>query len=257
MCILFVALVATPGRAAGLDIASGPLLHRLPLHAAAVDHMNFMMYIPTGVNAPHDGFPLILFLHGSEQRGDDPSLLVNLPILSFAQKVDGFPFVTIVPQCPRGLLWSPDMLRQLLAAVEELTPVDKDRLYLTGFSMGGYGTWQTAAALPGVFAAIAPLCALSDLPDTPRLADVPIWAFHGARDANVPVSESQRMVGALREEGNQARLTVYPDLAHDCWTMTYNDSRLYLWFLSHSLSDPLHNEESHGYMWVRAARDPL
>jgi len=167
MCILFVALVATPGRAAGLDIASGPLLHRLPLHAAAVDHMNFMMYIPTGVNAPHDGFPLILFLHGSEQRGDDPSLLVNLPILSFAQKVDGFPFVTIVPQCPRGLLWSPDMLRQLLAAVEELTPVDKDRLYLTGFSMGGYGTWQTAAALPGVFAAIAPLCALSDLPDTP------------------------------------------------------------------------------------------
>jgi predicted peptidase len=236
MCILFAAALATSGQAAGLDIAPGPSLHRLTLHDAAADHLNFVVYLPPE-EAPHAGWPLILFLHGSEQRGDNPSLLMNLPILTFARKVGGFPFVTVVPQCPRGLLWSPDTLKQLLAAVEDLISVDKDRVYLTGFSMGGYGTWQTAAALPGVFAAIAPLCGMSDLPDAPRLADVPVWAFHGARDANVPLSESQKMIGALRDEGNSARLTVYPDLAHDCWTTTYNDSRLYLWFLSHSRAD--------------------
>ena len=111
------------------------------------------------------------------------------------------------------------------------------RVYLTGFSMGGFGTWQTAAAYPDVFAAIAPLCGMSDLPDAPRLARIPIWAFHGAQDVNVPVPESRTMINALKNAGADARLTVYPDIAHDCWTMTYRDSRLYLWFLGHSLSE--------------------
>ena len=204
-----------------------------------IDHVNYVLYLPTAAHYPPAGWPLILFLHGSQQRGDDPAVLYRLPILSFAEEDRGFPFVTIVPQCPQRMYWSPKALKQLLDAVEGMITIDKARVYLTGFSMGGYGTWQTAAALPGVFAAIAPLCGLSDLPDAPLLASIPVWAFHGARDENVPLSESRKMIRALRRAGDDVRLTVYPDLAHDCWTMTYNDSRLYLWFLAHSLSSSL------------------
>ncbi len=90
----------------------------------------------------------------------------------------------------------------------------------------------------GVFAAIAPLCGLADLEDVPRLAGIPAWVFHGARDRNVPLSESMKMVRALRRAGGHPDFTVYPDQEHDIWTMTYRDSRLYLWFLTHSLSAP-------------------
>ena len=164
-------------------------------------------------------------------------MLEDLPILRFAAEDPDFPFVTVVPQCPRGMHWSPVVLRQLLDAVEAILPIDRDRVYLTGFSMGGFGTWQTAAALPGVFAAIAPLCGPSDLPDAPLLSALPVWAFHGARDENVPLSESEKMIDALRRAGADAQLTVYPDLAHDCWDTTYGDSRIYLWFLAHTRSD--------------------
>jgi predicted peptidase len=231
----FLALVAVASVQAGdLTVPSGRSLHRLSIHDAAADHVNYVLYMPSVSRDVQGGLPLILFLHGSEQRGDDPSVLEELPILRFAEMDKGFPFVAIVPQCPRGVRWSPSVLKQLLDAVEAILPIDRDRVYLTGFSMGGFGTWQTAAALPGVFAAIAPLCGPSDLPDAPRLSTLPVWIFHGELDENVPLSESERMVEALRRAGADARLTVYPDLAHDCWDMTYQDSRIYLWFLAHS-----------------------
>jgi len=221
--------------AADRGLAPGRSAHRLALHDQADDHVNYLLYVPPG-DQPASGWPTILFLHGSEQRGDNPSMLEDLAILAFADRVGGFPFAAILPQCPRGEHWSPGVLRQVLDTVEAEVPVDRNRVYLTGFSMGGYGTWQTAAAMPGVFAAIAPLCGLSDLPDIPHLVGIPAWVFHGARDRNVPSSESVRMVSALRQAGGDPRFTVYPDQAHDIWTMTYRDSRLYLWFLSHSLS---------------------
>ncbi len=225
---------ATSAPAADRGLSPGRSSHRLVLHGQADDHVNYLLYVPPG-DPPAAGWPTILFLHGSEQRGDNPSVLEDLAILAFADRVGGLPFVAILPQCPRGEHWTPGVLRQVLEAVENAQPVDRGRVYLTGFSMGGSGTWQTAAAMPGVFAAIAPLCGLADLPDVPRLVGVPAWVFHGARDRNVPVSESVTMVRALRRAGGHPQLTVYPDREHDIWTMTYRDSRLYLWFLSHSL----------------------
>jgi predicted peptidase len=162
-------------------------------------------------------------------------MLQDLAVLAFAERNRDFPFITIIPQCPSNTQWPPRIVKSVLDSVESMVRVDRTRVYLTGFSLGGYGTWQTAAAYPGTFAAIAPLCGMSDLPDTVRLARIPSWAFHGAQDVNVPVTESRLMVGALKKAGADARLTIYPDLAHDCWTRTYRDSRLYLWFLSHSL----------------------
>ena len=229
------ALAAPSVRADDRGLPAGRTAFRLAVRDQSTDHVNYLLYVPPR-DAPSSGWPLILFLHGSEQRGDDPAMLRNLAILSFVDMQGQFPFVAVVPQCPSGQHWSPSVLKQLLDAIEAALPVDRGRVYLTGFSMGGYGTWQTAAALPGIFAAIAPLCGLSDLPDVPRLAGMPTWVFHGARDQNVPLAESLKMVDALRRAGGKPRLTVYPDFPHDIWSITYRDSRLYLWFLAHSLS---------------------
>jgi predicted peptidase len=233
MVLLLAAAVSV--HAADRGLSAGRSTHRLVLHDQADDHVNYLLYQPSG-NPPAGGWPTILFLHGSEQRGDNPSMLEDLAILAFADRVGGLPFVAILPQCPRGEHWTPGVLRQVLDAVEREVAVDRGRVYLTGFSMGGYGTWQTAAAMPGVFAAIAPLCGMADLGDVPRLVGIPTWVFHGARDRNVPLSESVTMVRALRRAGGDPSFTVYPDGEHDIWTMTYRDSRLYLWFLLHSRS---------------------
>lgn len=236
--ILLAAVVAAGASAADKGLPAGRSMHRLPIQDSLTDHVNYLLYVPPAYSqGAATEWPLILFLHGSEQRGDDPGMLQDLALLAFAEKDKQFPFITIIPQCPSNTHWPPRIVKSVLDSVESMLRVDRRRVYLTGFSMGGYGTWQTAAAYPGVFAAIAPLCGMSDLPDIPRLKAIPIWAFHGAQDINVPVSESRKMIAALRNAGVDARLTVYPDLAHDCWTMTYRDSRLYLWFLDHSRSD--------------------
>jgi predicted peptidase len=215
----------------------GRSVQSLPLHDALNGHVNYLLYVPSAYSHdPASEWPLIIFLHGSEQRGDDPALLDDMALLVFAKEQNDFPFIAVFPQCPRNTLWAPPIVKSVLDSVEAILRVDRNRVYLTGFSMGGYGTWQTAAAFPATFAAIAPISGLSDLPDVVRLKGIPIWTFHGAQDINVPVTESRKMIDALRRSGADARLTVYPDRAHDCWTMTYRDSRLYLWFLDHSLT---------------------
>ena len=236
-CVILAVLIATSASAADNGPPLGRSLHRLSLHDPLADHVNYLLYVPQSyTQSPSADWPLILFLHGSEQRGDDPALLDDMALLAFAKEAGDFPFVAVIPQCPRNTYWPPRIVKKVLDSVETMLRIDRDRVYLTGFSMGGFGTWQTAAAFPRTFAAIAPICGLSDLPDVPRLTGTPIWAFHGAQDANSPVAESRKMIDTLRRSGTDARLTVYPDLAHDCWTITYRDSRLYLWFLDHTLS---------------------
>ena len=236
-CIILAALIAASASAVDNGPPLGRSVHRLSLRDPLADYVNYLLYVPQSYSqSPASDWPLILFLHGSEQRGDDPALLDDMALLAFAKEDGDFPFVAVIPQCPRNTYWPPRIVKKVLDSVETMLRIDRDRIYLTGFSMGGFGTWQTAAAFPGTFAAIAPICGLSDLPDVPRLTGIPIWVFHGARDINVPVTESRKMIDTLRKSGTDARLTVYPDLAHDCWTITYRDSRLYLWFLDHSLS---------------------
>jgi predicted peptidase len=103
--------------------------------------------------------------------------------------------------------------------------------------MGGYGTWTLAAAYPDRFAAIAPICGGGKAFMAYRLKDVPVWAFHGAKDNVVPVKESEELVNAIKARGGDAKLTVYPDAGHDSWTATYNNQELYDWFLKHRISD--------------------
>ena len=201
---------------------------------------NFLVFQPHG-SAPKSGWPLILFLHGAGERGSRLSAVTKHGIPKVAPQIEGFPFLCVSPQCPAGETWQVEALLGLLEHVIKKHRVDPRRVYLTGMSMGGYGTWSLAAAQPKRFAAVAPICGGGDvvsvlLADAPRLRvlkTLPIWAFHGGKDEVVPVSESERMVDAFRKIGNSPKLTIYPNSAHDCWTGTYENGELYSWLLSH------------------------
>jgi len=153
-----------------------------------------------------------------------------------------FPFIVVSPQCPDGEIWSNETLLELLDEIIATHPVDTNRIYLTGLSMGGYGTWSLGLQAPERFAAIAPVCGggepirvlLASPAKTKSLKSMGVWAFHGAKDPVVKVEESQRMVDALKKAGvRDVELTVYPEADHDSWTATYNNEKLYEWFLKH------------------------
>jgi predicted peptidase len=129
--------------------------------------------------------------------------------------------------------WKADQLIQLVDHVAGGLNIDPTRIYVTGLSMGGFGTWRLVAAHPERFAAAMPICGGGD-PQTmaESLRAIPIWAFHGERDSVVPLSASERMVDAVRAAGGQVRLTVYPEVEHDSWTQTYNNEEVYDWLLS-------------------------
>ena len=111
--------------------------------------------------------------------------------------------------------------------------VDQGRVYCTGLSMGGFGTWELAITYPQLFAAIVPICGGGSPYIAARIRHIPTWVFHGGRDNVVPLYESQRMVDALKRAGANVQLTVYPEAGHDSWTETYNNPDLYTWLLSH------------------------
>ncbi|MCR2821142.1 prolyl oligopeptidase family serine peptidase [Lederbergia panacisoli] len=182
-------------------------------------------------------YPLVLFLHGMGERGDDLNLVKQHGPPKLVEERD-YPFILVSPQCPidiqRYSTWHlyMDDLNALVDEIIEQYRVDKKRVYVTGLSMGGYGTWDLAKRNPEKFAAAAPICGGGSTRQIEQLKDVPVWAFHGAKDDVVPVEESERMVEALSEVGGNVKLTVYPDANHDSWTETYNNPKFYNWLLN-------------------------
>ena len=186
-----------------------------------------------GQELHRDRRPLLLFLHGAGERGEDPALAKRHGPLKVLEQGMDLPFVIAAPLCPPGKWWNNHMLIEFLDHLLATNPVDPDRVYLTGLSMGGFGTWSLATEFPDRFAAIAPVCGGGYWFLADQLRDVPVWAFHGARDEVIPLEESQRMVRAIQAAGGDAQLTIYPEADHDAWTETYANPELYRWFLSH------------------------
>ncbi len=199
--------------------------------------LNYLLYLPPAYDAePARRWPLIAFLHGRGERGDDLALIKKHGLPRLVEERPDFPFIVVSPQCPLGTYWPHlvDTLEAWLDAVLKQVRADRRRLYLTGLSMGGYGTWFWAMARPDRFAAIAPICGGGDPDYAHVLKDLPIWVFHGAKDTVVRPAESRLMVKALKNAGSaQVRLTIYPDADHDSWTRTYANPELYDWFLAH------------------------
>lgn len=191
---------------------------------------HYLVVTPDGYD-PQQKWPLLIFLHGRGESGDNLDLVkVHGPYKMVADQK--LPFIIVAPQSPADEWWDTDMLSALVDRVLEELPVDRERVYLTGLSMGGYGTWDLAVKRPEVFAAIAPICGVGKASQAARLKEVPVWAFHGGKDPVVPMSGSADMVRALYELGCDARLTIYPEAGHDSWTETYNNPELYKWLLS-------------------------
>lgn len=193
----------------------------------------FLLYLPEGFADDGRRWPLIVFLHGAGERGSDlERVKIHGPPKIVEGKTD-FPFIVVSPQAEAGRSFDGDAVIGLLDEVLRQLPVDEDRIYLTGLSMGGFSAWAWATQEPGRFAAIAPIAAGWSTEDACKVKGVPIWAFHGAKDAVVPVGPHQEMIDAVNACGGDAKMTVYPDADHDSWTAAYANPELYEWFLQH------------------------
>ena len=233
LCILLACAVSVPVQARTLT--GLPRQKRILVTGRPVT-VRYLLYLPEGYRAEGKRkWPLILFLHGSTEKGDDVETVKRAGLPAHLEKTKSFPFVVISPQLPESQeRWDPVEMKALLDAVLVDLRVDRDRMYLTGWSLGANGVWTMAARYPDLFAAIAPVAGWGDVDSARTLRNLPVWDFHGARDTNVLPDESVTMVTALRREGGTVRFTLYPDLDHDCWSTVYGTAELYEWFLRHS-----------------------
>jgi predicted peptidase len=199
--------------------------------------VNYLLYLPEDYARSSKKWPLVLFLHGSGERGSDVELVKRNGPSKLVEEGKKFPFILVSPQCPERTIWDNKMLAALLDDIESKYNVDKNREYLTGLSMGGHATWSLAIQYPERFAAILPVCARGYPQDVYVLKDVPVWVFHGKKDDIVPITDGEKMVRALIEAGGNVKFTIYPEAGHDAWTETYNNPEIYEWLLSHSLED--------------------
>ncbi len=209
--------------------------------------VHYLLYLPGDYGRdPHYQWPLIIFLHGASERGDDPSVITRYSIPAFLTNTLDFPFIVLSPQSPLDNWWSnqTDVLDALITQIQSAYAVDPQRLYLTGQSMGGFGTWAMALKYPTRFAALVPVASGYDVtPDMvpPNICDlktVPIWVFHGALDESVPPDQVTAMVQALQACSGNVRFTLYPDADHlGSSNRAYADPGLYAWLLQQALPD--------------------
>lgn len=191
----------------------------------------YRTYFPKDYSDQGATHPLLFFLHGSGERGTDLNLLTTATLPKFIEEGLDLPFVTVCPQCSQ--MWHARTLLVLLDEVIEKYNVDRSRVYLSGNSMGGLGTWMLANIASDRLAAIVPICAPSTIINPENFKDLPIWCFHGAMDSMVPIGESVKMIRQLRNAGCSVRFTVYPDTDHDSYTPAYHDPEFITWLLSH------------------------
>jgi predicted peptidase len=211
-------------------------------------YLKYLLYLPKDYNAKPDyKWPMILFLHGMGERGDNLEIVKISGIPKIVEEKEDFPFIAVSPQCPANSNWILEQtaLHALVMEIIEKYNVDKNRLYLTGLSMGGFGAWHLAEAYPHLFAAVVPICGGDpywfiardkDMWGSPErfkiLKDIPIWVFHGAKDETVPIENSRQLVDILQKYNGNVKFTVYPDVGHNSWERTYENPELYDWLLN-------------------------
>ncbi len=200
------------------------------LETTVTVNMDYLLYLPKDYDK-QESWPLILFLHGAGERGDNLELVKKHGPPKLIGEGREFPFIVVSPQCPKNSRWYPIQLTALLDELTGQLKVDEDRVYVTGLSMGGFGTWSLAAHTPDRFAAIVPICGGGERFAARYIKEIPVWVFHGGKDRAVPLERSQQMVDALKSVGGNVQFTVYPDAGHDSWSETYANPELYEWLL--------------------------
>lgn len=222
--LLFI--FAKTGIAQQIETVKNP---KLPYH--------FLVHYPEGYkDNPKKKYPLILSLHGRSLQGNDVEKVKSYGVIYETLRGLKIDFIVVAPQCQSG--WDNAKLIQILDYAESTYQVDKSRVYLTGMSMGGYGAWHLAGAYPTRFAAVAPVCGGGKVSDAENLKALPHWVFHGAKDIPVPITESEKMVKAIRAAGNkQVEFTVYKDWGHSELAVVFSKKELYSWFLKYKKGD--------------------
>ena len=232
------ASAALPGGAAALPgAAPGPALgwEQTESFRGVVTKqvaLRYLVWMPDPAAKPATGWPLMIFLHGSGERGHSLAKVKAHGPPMYAAAGRRFPFVLVAPQVDEGDSWHSDEIEALRADLVARLPIDPDRVLVTGMSMGGYGAWNYAVAYPEQLAAVVPVCGIGNVERAARVAQVPVWAFHGARDSVVPIAADREMVEAVREAGGQVKFTVYDDIGHNAWDRAYADPALYAWLLA-------------------------
>ena len=195
---------------------------------------HYLRYVPSAMSGT---FPLVIFLHGAGERGSEDGSELDLVKRYFwfdrVDRGEEFPFIMAAPQCPRERYWGCyiESLERFRAFLLDTLPVDPGRVYLTGLSMGGTGSWLWSLGYPEHFAAVAPVCGTGVYWYGEKLADKPVWAFHGDLDDTVPPRESLDMVSSINRRGGHAKLTLLHGVGHDAWTEAYRGTKLMDWFL--------------------------
>jgi predicted peptidase len=195
----------------------------------------YLLALPEGYQADEaKTWPLVVFLHGSGERGTDLELLKKHGPSRLMAEGQRFPAIMASLQCEAGQIWNPHGVKAAVDHLLKTQRVDAKRLYLTGLSLGGFGTWDTAMEYPETFAAIVPICGGAGVRwvMAERIKDLPCWIFHGDQDTAVPLEFSTKMHGALTKAGSGAKLTIYPGVGHDSWTRTYANPEVWEWLFA-------------------------
>jgi len=199
------------------------------------NNLKYIIYLPEDFDKGKK-YPLVILLHGAGTRGTDVELLKRNPCTTRIKEHQNRGYVFAAPLC-HAHDWN-EIMETLIGWVSELRSrpyIDTDRIYLTGVSMGGYGTWELAILRPEWFAAIMPVCGGGVPAFTKKLINVPVRMFHGLLDNVVDPIESLEMAKALNRFGGHAELILFPDLKHNCWTTVYSTDEHYDWLLGHTI----------------------
>lgn len=214
--------------------------------------LKYRLLKPENYN-PDEKYPLVIFLHGAGERGDDNVAQLKHAMAEFCkpERRRDYPCYVLAPQCPKGqkwadVDWSKDQLSvtenasDSLSLVFELVDrmiadaaINKNRVYITGLSMGGYGTWDALYRRPGFFAAAIPICGGGDPATAKDFKDIALWCFHGDQDKSVDVQRSRDMISALKAAGGSPKYTEYPGVGHNSWEAAYADDETYEWLFAH------------------------
>jgi predicted peptidase len=221
------------------------------LYTSRKDTLPYRLLKPVNPKAM-ELFPLVIFLHGSGERGsDNEAQIKHISSLALDPKYRGkYPCYILAPQCAKGELWAEHnkdgstkteptqpmkLVIELIDKICKDFPIDKNRIYITGLSMGGYGAWDLLARYPDKFAAAVPVCGGGDEKTAAKIKHIPVWAFHGAKDNVVSPRNSRTMIKALQDAGGTPGYTEYPDIGHDSWVQTYQEPHLLPWLFKQTL----------------------
>ena len=201
----------------------------------------YLLYLPKDYTSKEAKWPLMLFLHGRGESAGPLSTVKKWGPPRLIERGENFPYIIASPQCPRAESWAQASQQALLLALldhlAKTCKVDSDRIYLTGLSLGGYGSWRLAADHPERFAAVVPICGGGRTDDAEKLKSLPIWAWHGAADPTVPVQRSIEMVEAIKKAGSTVvRFTPLEHIGHNSWEAAYATPELYQWLDKQTVS---------------------